>query len=245
MEPLMKNKTAIAYTFLFGAMMCLAEAAEPKNHILRGTNPQRSIQQTVSGRLCFAGRYQVKSRTDHDSWSEMDIKLLEPISSDPDHPNSQSRAGKLESQKGEVELKVGGIYCLIITEGSMTGLTIVAWAEDSADAMTEMKQIMQAPEAYQNSEQWKKRRLLWKGFGKNVGFKEKVVLYCENEKLNKILCVINDRDRPQLCLYDDHEGTTERVVHQKVISGVNQITCENGVFIVWYYGQTELFIGSH
>jgi hypothetical protein len=221
--------------------LCVVSAGAQDGHILRSTHSKHGAAETVAARLCYGGRFKIESQTERAGSRQLTASTLEQVASSPDHENAHP-LGDAVTIVSDVDLEVGKIYALIITDGSKLGKTIVAWAEDMPEAFAEVKRIMESPEAYQNSPRWAKRRQLWRDFGRDVGFKERITVYCENDELNQILYAVEKDGRPSLYLYDAASKDGHPMIHAKMIPGVNRITYEDGEFLVWYFGQVELYI---
>ncbi len=216
-----------------------AEAQD--GHILRSTHPKHGAAETVAARLCYGGRFKIESQAERAGSRQLTASTLEQVASSPDHENAHP-LGDAVTIVSDVDLEVGQSYALIITDGSKLGKTIVAWDEDTPEAFAEVKRIMDSPEAYQNNPRWAKRRQLWRNFGRDVGFKERITVYCENDELDKILYVVEEGGRPNLHVYDAASKNAQPIHHAKMIPGVNRITYENEQFLVWYFGQVELYV---
>jgi hypothetical protein len=233
---------AIAVLCFFFAFVSLAEAEGLKSFV-----PNSSAEEQVAKRLCYAGRYKVTKIQKTDLDYKINGTLIEQVASSSDHPNAVPWNAPLLSDGNKEGFEEGKTYCLIVTDGSLIGKTIVAMGEDTPQNLWELKRLIQSKNAYQNSKEWSSRRALWKGFGKDVGFKQKISLYGENEKLDRILYILrNEKDGwPTVYFYDLSTAKSDVVTIQKILNPqINRITYEQGQFIIWANGQVELYLPS-
>jgi hypothetical protein len=228
-------------TILFASLALISGATERSE--LTPIAAGESVEKTVGQRLCFAGRFSVLISAGEDGRSK--ARCLEQVSSSVGHPN----AAKLDEvvivlRPGSLfRPEAGRAYCLILMEGSKSGLTVVGFGPDDAATFQNLEKVMHSLTAYQNDRWWQDRRALWAKFRKDVGPDEHPSIYAEDDRFEHLLYCSRDSQVPfPLHLYDARSGRSRQIVHAKAISGMNRITFQNDQFLVWFDDSVELTI---
>jgi hypothetical protein len=208
---------------------------------LRTSSKTEALGRTVVGRLCYAGRFRVERRD-----GDLDVvgRFVEQVPSCDGHPNAKNPGEVRVVRRGDDAFspEVGKTYCLILTAGSKRGMTVVAFGPDDDATARAMREVISSPSAFENDATWRERRALWAKFRRDVGDIQPLV-YGEDDPPRNILYLKPGEGPWPLFLYNARKGTSEPVMHAKVIPGVNRITYDHGYFRVWFSGSVELNVG--
>ena len=112
--------------------------------------------------VALAGRFQFER------WVEEQRhfvgRFIGQVPSCEGHPNTKDLgegSGSCYFSNEEFRPEVGKTYCLILTDGSKSGMTIVAHGPDDAETAKELREVIESPSAFENDATWRKRRALW------------------------------------------------------------------------------------
>jgi hypothetical protein len=197
-------------TLLFASLVLISGATAHSE--LTPIAVGESVEKTVGQRLCFAGRFSVLISAGEDGRSK--ARCLEQVSSSVGHPN----AAKLDEvvivlRPGSLfRPEAGRAYCLILMEGSKSGLTVVGFGPDDAATFQNLEKVMHSLTAEDD--------------------RFEHLLYCSRDSQVPF----------PLHLYDARSGRSRQIVHAKAISGMNRITFQNDQFLVWFDDSVELTI---
>ncbi len=223
------------------AALLFDEAARAE---LRPERPGGSILGSIHDRLCYAGRFRFEKI---DKNGDVYIgRYVEQMPSSAGHPNAKDLGSVRVVLRGDSHFKpaLGKTYCLFLTDGSKRGMTVEAFGSDDPSTVTQMKEIIGSPSAFENDKAWRQRRALWTKFAKDLGPTEVPLIYAEDDACRNILYLKGGEREYAFHLYDIETGRAKPIIHAKVLPGVNRITFEKGAFQVWFNGSVELTIGS-
>ena len=193
----------------------------------------KDVVKTVNSRLCAAGQVKILEYNQEEAYIK--AKMLKCIGSSDLHPNNIELGEiKIVDQKILGSFQVGKTYCMILTNGSMLGMTIIAYSENVPLASKEIDEIMKSEEAFQNSKEWQKRRTLWREFKKNRTSEKAILAYCENDSLTTIFYFDERYSYHQFSLLSKKEKT---YYPQKGSQRPGNISFKDGLFTAWKAGE--------
>jgi hypothetical protein len=221
-----------------GVFFCLLALGSEARSALTPATPREVPRQTVSTRLCFAGRFKVERRAGDRAVMG---RFVEAVRSSEGHPNDRELGDvRVVRMHGDTfDPEVGKTYCIILTAGSKQGMTVVAFGPDDAATHQALEGLMTSPSAFENDAAWRKRRALWTKFHKDVGTVEPLI-YCEDDALENILYVKPGPGGTSVFLYSATKGAAHQIISARVIRGINRITFHEGTFLAWFSGSIEL-----
>ena len=207
--------------------------------------PGGSIVGTVHPRLCYAGRFRFESIAE-DGNAYLG-RFIEQLPSSAGHPNAKDPGKVRVILRGDSHFKpvFGKTYCLILTDGSVRGKTVEAFGPDDLVTVSQLREMIESPSAFENDGTWRQRRNLWVKFAKDREPTEAALIHAEDDACGNILHLLRagEGEHP-LRLYNIETGRAAPIIHAKVLPGVNRITFEQGAFHVWFNGSVELTVGN-
>lgn len=222
--------------FCILAFLLLVQYVSANEKTFLNSNNERGIVKVVNGRRCIAGQFKVLEYNQEKNYIK--AKMLNCFASSALHPNKVSiDEVRIVDQKILGNFIVGKTYCMILTYGSMLGMTVVAYGEDLPQVVKEVKKVIQSDEAYQNSKEWQKRRKLWSEFKKHRPSKKEIFAYCENESLTAIFYYDARYYFHQFSMSTKKEKT---YYPQSGARRPGRITFEDGKFTGWYEGEVVI-----
>ena len=110
----------------------------------------------------------------------MTLRLVERVATSERHPNAAGDAEVHALRVGDrrSDLRPGNVYCFVLTDGAKARMTIEAYGVDDAHVLQELKNLMEAPAAFGNHPEEKKRRALWDAFRKTGALREPIRTTC-------------------------------------------------------------------